>query len=403
MHRRDFLARSAAAGMAAAAPWRLWAAPSGGHGTRLLLVFLRGAYDALGAFVPYTDAFYREARPRLALDAPGSGAVARSCIDLDGRWGLLPRLGDTVGALWAESQFSFVPFAGTGFVSRSHFDAQDRMEAGAIAGATPPGGFLGRLLAELGPSEGGSGIAFAAQAPQVLRGERAVTTLALGTGTLADGELQHLAQVLSLYQGHALEAPLREALQLRSRPDDALIGADMPSARAALTAEDFARQCAVIGRLLRERPAFSVATVDVGGWDTHARQGGAEGPLASRLERLSEGIVSLRGALGDAAWRNTVVVVLSEFGRTVRENGAQGTDHGHGSALWIAGGQVRGGRAAGEQVPIRPDQLHQGRDLPVLNEYGAVMGGLLRRAYGLDTAALARIFPGRAPVDLGLL
>jgi uncharacterized protein (DUF1501 family) len=142
--------------------------------------------------------------------------------------------------------------------------------------------------------------------------------------------------------------------------------------------------------------------IDVGGWDTHVGQGGATGQLANRLGELGRGLALFAEAMGPQ-WRHTVVVVVSEFGRTFRENGSRGTDHGHGSAYWVLGGGVRGGRITGEQVELKAATLHQSRDWPVLNEYRALLGSLFKRMYGLDDTQLAQVFPGASPRDLGLV
>jgi uncharacterized protein (DUF1501 family) len=148
---------------------------------------------------------------------------------------------------------------------------------------------------------------------------------------------------------------------------------------------------------MRERYALGFA--DVGGWDTHV---GQAAPLARRLEEVGRGLATFASTMGPA-WDDTVVVVLSEFGRTFRENGDRGTDHGHGTTYWVLGGAVRGGRVAGEQVKIARETLHQDRDTPVLNDCRAVLGGLFRRLWGLSDAQVAAVFPESAPRDLGLL
>ena len=147
---------------------------------------------------------------------------------------------------------------------------------------------------------------------------------------------------------------------------------------------------------------MSIAFFALGGWDTHVNQGGANGALANRLGELGRGLAGYADEMG-RAWRDSVVVVISEFGRTFRENGNRGTDHGHGTAYWVLGGSVRGGRVAGEQVELSAGALFQNRDWPVLNEYRAVFGGMFARLYGLDDASLGRIFSGARRKDLGLV
>ena len=148
---------------------------------------------------------------------------------------------------------------------------------------------------------------------------------------------------------------------------------------------------------------FNLGFVDVGGWDTHVNQGGATGYLAGRLTELGAGLAGFVEEIGPAAWNDTVVVVVSEFGRTFRENGDKGTDHGHGSSYWVMGGGVKGGRIAGPQVALSEATLNQGRDLPVLTDYRALMGGLFARMYGLAGDRLASVFPHAQPAELHLI
>jgi uncharacterized protein (DUF1501 family) len=147
---------------------------------------------------------------------------------------------------------------------------------------------------------------------------------------------------------------------------------------------------------------YRLAFVDIGKWDTHVNQGGEKGYLADHLGELGAGLATLAKDMGPV-WKQTTVVVVSEFGRTFRENGARGTDHGHGSALWVLGGSVRGGRILGEQVALSASTLHEGRDWPVLNDYRAVLSGLFSRHLELGADAMARVFPAAHPRDLGLV
>jgi uncharacterized protein (DUF1501 family) len=151
------------------------------------------------------------------------------------------------------------------------------------------------------------------------------------------------------------------------------------------------------------RDQFNLGFVDVGGWDTHVNEGGATGYLAGRLGELGRGLAGYADELGADAWHDTVVVVISEFGRTFRENGDRGADHGHGSVYWVMGGGVRGGVLAGDQVQVTQANLNQDRDYPVLTDYRALFGGLFQRMYGLGPDRLAAVFPGAAPKDLKLV
>ena len=154
-----------------------------------------------------------------------------------------------------------------------------------------------------------------------------------------------------------------------------------------------------IARLMKEK--YNVGFVDVGGWDTHVGQGNGTGYLAGRLEELGRGLAGFAEEMGPE-WKDTVVVVVSEFGRTFRENGNRGTDHGHGSVYWVLGGGVRGNAVRGEQIALEQKTLFQNRDYPVLNEYRAMFGGLLARMYGLNSGQVETIF-GTKGRDLGLV
>ena len=150
------------------------------------------------------------------------------------------------------------------------------------------------------------------------------------------------------------------------------------------------------------RDKFDLGFVDVGGWDTHVNEGGATGYLANRIGELGRGLATLATELGPQ-WNNTIVIVVSEFGRTFRENGDHGTDHGHGSVYWVMGGAIKGGQIAGRQIAVTQPNLFQDRDYPVLNDYRSLIGGVLQKSYGLSRAQLAQIFPSAQPVDLSLV
>jgi uncharacterized protein (DUF1501 family) len=211
---------------------------------------------------------------------------------------------------------------------------------------------------------------------------------------------QQSSVIARMYGGTGLEENVSEGFSTRAQVLRDLAAEMEAASRNALSARGFEAEALRIATLMRER--FGLGFVDVGGWDTHVNQGGASGLLADRLQALGRGLAVFAGAMGPA-WNDTVVVVLSEFGRTFRENGNRGTDHGHGSLYWVLGGRVRGGRMAGEQVPVRAETLFQNRDFPVLNEYRSLFGGLFARLWGLGPEQLERVFPGARPRDLGLV
>jgi len=395
MKRRDFLKLAGSASLAAM-PIRLYAA--GRSNARLLVVFLRGGYDAANALVPVASDFYYETRPNIAVPRPGTAANA--AIALDASWGLHPALRATLLPLYEKRQLAFVPFAGTHDASRSHFTTQDTIELGQDhdRARNYNSGFLNRLTVTL--AQRPTSIAFSNRLPLAFRGDVQIPNIGLRQLRKPAIDTEQTAVIADMYRNTALAGAVNEGFVVRDGLMQELAAEMEAASRNAITARGFELQAQRMARLMRGK--YNVGFVDVGGWDTHVGQGGAEGNLANRLEALGRGIASFSTEMG-AAWNDTVVVVLSEFGRTFRENGNRGTDHGHGTVYWVAGGGIRGGRIAGEQVAVQQSTLHQNRDYPVLNEYRALLGGLVARMYGLDDAQIARVFPGASVKDLGLV
>jgi uncharacterized protein (DUF1501 family) len=399
MLRRDFLKRATAVPLASGAG-ALWAASAATP--RLLVVFLRGAYDAASVLVPVGSDDYYAARPRIAIGRPGSGADAALALPDQSDWGLAPAWAESLLPFYARGQLAAIPFAGTHDLSRSHFETQDHIELGQsddpAAGRDFRSGFLNRLAEVLGARDA---IALTSDLPLILRGAVKVPNLALGAVGRGGVDARQTALIRQMYAGTPLAGPVNDGFDVRQAAQRELTGGMDAASRNAITARGFEGEARRIGRLMRER--YRLGFVDVGGWDTHVGQGAGTGALATRVGELGNGLAALAQELGEAAWRDTVVVVLSEFGRTFRENGNRGTDHGHGSTYWVLGGAVRGGRVAGEQVAVRLDTLHQGRDWPVLNDYRGVFAGLFQPMYGLSAAQLGRVFDGVAPLGLGLV
>jgi uncharacterized protein (DUF1501 family) len=399
MNRRRFLlsaATLALAGPSLAFSGRLFAAPAAAP--RFLLVFLRGGYDCNNLLVPYASDFYYESRPTLAIARPAAGDPA-SAIALDARWGLNPVLRDSLYPLWQRRQLAFVPFAGTDDLSRSHFETQDDVESGEPTAQRRDfrSGFLARLSGAL---SGVPPIAFTDALPLSFQGGRDVPNVSLkGVPRPAFDERQS-AILAGIYQGTPLAAAAADGLELRQQVSRDLQQEMTKANRGAASARTFADETQRIATLMRNQ--YRLGFVDVGGWDTHVNQGAASGQLANNLANLGRGLAAYADALGEA-WNDTVVVVVSEFGRTFRENGDRGTDHGHGTVYWVLGGGVRGGRIAGEQVEVAAASLLQNRDYPVLNNYRDLLGGLFGRLWGLSNARLAEVFPGARPKDLGLV
>jgi len=395
MHRRDLL-KLAAAGPALVAG-AAWAAPK--TNARLLVVFLRGAYDATNVVIPTSSAFYYEARPSLQIARPNP-LDANAALPLDGDWSLHPALKDSLLPLWHAKQIAFAPFAGTEDLSRSHFETQDTIELGQpLAGPRDYGsGFMNRLYGQLADAQP---IAFTDQLPLSFRGAAAVPNVSIASVGKPGVDARQAKLIEEMYQGQGLGPSVTEGFQVRDEVYRDISSEMVAANRGAVSPKGFELSARRIGRLMSDH--YNLAFVDVGGWDTHVNQGGANGYLAGRIGELGRGLRGFVDEIGPAAWSNTVVVVISEFGRTFRENGDKGTDHGHGSVYWVLGGSVRGGRMVGEQVKITQATLNQNRDLPVLTDYRAIFGGLFKRMYGLPGDRLGRVFPGSAPVDLNLV
>ena len=403
MHRRDLL--KLAAGLPLACSGRLFAAPAAG--SRLLVVFLRGAYDATNVVVPVSSDFYYQARPTLAIARPvATGTVdPKAALRLDADWGLHPALATSLYPLWQKRQIAFVPFAGTDDMTRSHFETQDTIELGQpVQGSRDYGsGFMARLAATL--QDGAAGrtmpIAFTDQVPLAFRGGAPIPNIALG-GVGKPGVDDRQAKLIqSMYNTGDLGKSVAEGFAVRDQVYRSVAEEMVAANRGAVSPKGFELSARRIGRLMQDQ--FNLGFVDVGGWDTHVNQGGATGYLADRLTELGAGLAGFVEEIGPAAWRETVVVVVSEFGRTFRENGDKGTDHGHGSAYWVLGGGVQGGRLAGEQVRPTQAALNQDRDLPVLTDYRALLGGLFERMYALGPERQAAVFHAAAPRDLALI
>ena len=394
MQRRHLLQGLASAGLGLGGG-QLWAVGTGQP--CFLMVFLRGGYDAANLLVPVSSSFYYEARPTIAIARPGTQEP--SALQLTADWGLHPALRDNLYPLWQQGELAFVPFAGSRDTSRSHFETQDGIELGQPLEGTRNyrSGFMNRLAATL---KGVDAMAFTDRLPLALQGEVQVPNTVLRALSRPAVDARQSQVISAMYQGTELAGAVNQGFAAR---DEVMreMAAEMDAAsRNAISARGFELEARRIAMLMKGR--HRLGFVDVGGWDTHVGQGGATGALASRLEELGRGLAAYAQEMG-SRWRETTVVVVSEFGRTFRQNGNNGTDHGHGSVYWVLGGAVRGGQVVGEQVAVTPNNLFQNRDYPVLNEVRSVLGGLLQRQFGLSPAQLAAVFPGAQARDLHLI
>ncbi|WP_431283722.1 DUF1501 domain-containing protein [Humitalea sp. 24SJ18S-53] len=353
------------------------AAPASAGQARLVIVLLRGALDGLSLAQPYAEPGWAELRGGLALPEPGrEGGV----LDLGGRFGLHPKL-TAIHGLYAANQAMVLHAVAAPYRTRSHFDAQDLLESGAETRLSS--GWLNRALTGLPEALGEPrpGLATGLDMPLLLRGDNPVGMYAATRGGRPDGDLY--ARLLDLNRDDPLLGPaMAEGLRARAFAEAKL----PPEARRS---NGFVALAAAAGRLLATPEGPRVAALESGGWDTHAQQAQRlDGPLAA----LDAGMAALAQALGEA-WRHTAVLVMTEFGRTVRANGNNGTDHGTGGVALLLGGAVAGGRIGGDWPGLGRDALLDNRDLRPTTDLRTVAKGLLRDHLGLPPAALALAFP----------
>ena len=364
-----------------------------GRFPRLIVILLRGGVDGLNVVVPYREEDYYEVRPSIAIPEPGTAGGA---LDLDGQFGLHPALADLM-PLWKAGQLAFVHASGSPDPSRSHFDAQDYMETGTPGRKGTPDGWLNRLLALLPDQSPTQAINLGNTTPLIFTGSHSVANLPLGPQARRSLPLDRPATQTAfdrLYSGQdALSQAYQQGRQVRDIVMADLNTEMMESARGAPLPQGFSQDAQRLAQLFRGKTQPQIAFLALGGWDTHVNQGSSQGQLARQLQPLGQGLAQLVRDLGPM-FADTTVVVMSEFGRTVQENGNRGTDHGHGNVLWVLGGQIQGGQVYGPWPGLESAQRYQGRDLAVTTDFRAVIASVLTRHLGLTTADLTQIFPG---------
>ncbi|MBV9571806.1 MAG: DUF1501 domain-containing protein [Alphaproteobacteria bacterium] len=409
MHRRDFLRNTAAlSGLALVRVGsNAWAAQNPASGPeRLVVVFLRGAVDGLNVVVPHADKEYYAIRPSIAIAPPGH---ADGAIELDGHFGLHPQLAALL-PLWKERSLAFVHACGSPDPSRSHFEAQAYMESGTPGLKITTDGWLNRVLAALpGQHPPTEAVNFGPTMPRILHGPMPVASLpSAGGGGGRTAEMTAApafhAAFDEMYSGDdALSVAYRQGQNAHARLMSDLEQDMTEAAGGAPSPVGFAQDVEHFCKLARRDPTIQVGFFALSGWDTHVRQGGAHGALANHLRQLGEGLVQFQRGLGPDGYARTVILVVSEFGRTARENGNAGTDHGHGNAMWVMGGPVRGGKVYGEWPTLAAGRLHEDRDLAMTTDFRTVAGSVLAQHMKLSSAAIARVFPGAPAGKLSLL
>lgn len=399
--RRDFIRRAitlSASGIFLLSPYA-WAArvpkAEGSNGqSRLIVVFLRGAVDGLNVVVPHGDSEYYDYRPTIAIPRAGEGAV----INLDGHFGLHPALASMM-PLWKERTLAFVDACGSPNPTRSHFEAQDYMQSGTPGVSTTPDGWMNRLLAELpGAHSPTEAISMGPTVPRILVGRMAVANVPIGRGAARPMPLDRpiVEEVFDrLYNGNdPMSRAYREGRIARKK-----LLADLEQDRRVADAgapspDGFSKDTAQLGLLMARDSSIRLAFMAISGWDTHVEEGSSGGQLPNHLKPLGEGLADLAKRLGPA-YADTVIVVISEFGRTAHENGNAGTDHGHGNVMWVMGGRVRGGKIYGRWPGLSKAELYQERDLAITTDFRDPISEILHEHMGLSEPQILRVFPNR--------
>ena len=430
--RRIFLKSSALAGVVfGAAPRSLMRsvfAAEGNSGRRktLVVVFQRGACDGLNTIVPFGDPGYRKARPSIGIAAPKEGD-ATAAINLDGHFGLHPALKD-LAPLYRNGSLGIVHAIGSPNPSRSHFDCQDFMESGTPGIKSTSDGWMNRFAGVLPQTDSKfRSVALTQTLPRVLRGASPAVALA----RIDDF---HVREDIEMSEGGGMARPGRRAaregaagnrdMAAKKASEDSSAAAfeklyadaakDMlgnagretfeaiealkvadpskysPRAGVTYPRGRLGESMKQMAQLIKAGLGVELAFVDIGGWDHHTAEGASTGQLANLLRQLGGSLSAFNNDLADLM-SDVVVMTMTEFGRTVRENGNRGTDHGHGSVSFVMGGPVRGGRVHGTFPKLSEENLYEGRDLPVTTDFRDLVGEVLVRHMGLSD--LAKVFP----------
>jgi uncharacterized protein (DUF1501 family) len=366
---------------------------------QLVVLFQRGAADGLNTVVPFREPGYYRMRPTIAIPEPRRGATDAT-IDLDGFFGLHPSLAP-LERLFRDNELAIVHAAGSPDPTRSHFDAQDYMESGTPGIKSTDDGWLNRAL-ETVPEERASpfrAVAVGPMLPRTLRGPAPAIALpdvkqfkvlaqnpTAGRAVAGGFEAMYAQTVDQALRGTGTETfeaidMLRKADPAKYRPEN---GADYGRSRLGQSLEQ-------VGQLIKADLGSEVLFVDCGGWDNHVNEGGVQGQLANLLRDLGQGMAAFRRDMGDRM-QNIVLVTMSEFGRTARENGNRGTDHGHANCMFVLGGGLKGGRVYGRWPGLNDGQLNEGRDLALTTDFRSVLGEILARHSGVRD--LRAVFPG---------
>jgi len=364
---------------------------------KLVVIFQRGACDGLNVVVPYQEKNYYAMRPTIAIQQ-------KDVLDLNGFFGLHPQMA-AMKPLYEQGHLAIVHAAGSPDPSRSHFDAQDYMESGTPGVKATTDGWLNRALQAEPAGEKRTAfqaVALGTQVPRTLQGK----VPAIAVANLADfsvaGKGPQTSSISNAFQAmydessdavlHGTGQETFEAVKMLKAADPASY---KPANGVVYPATAFGNSLKQVAQLLKANLGVEAAFSDIGGWDTHQNQGSSNGQLANRLREFSETIAAFWKDMGDDS-ENITLVTMSEFGRTARQNGTGGTDHGHANVMLVLGGKVKGGKVYGKWPGLNNEQLNEGRDLKVTTDFRNVLGEAAYKTLG--SRQLDVVFPG-AQVD----
>ena len=372
---------------------------NGARRRTLIAIFQRGAVDGLNMVVPFGESAYYASRPSIAISKPSSGN-AESAIDLDGFFGLHPQM-SALKPLWDSKRLAIIHASGSPDNTRSHFDAQDYMESATPGVKSTNDGWLNRYLQSKNDPAQTSfrAVSLTRTMPRVLHGRApAVAMASLSEFAIRAGkssaEMQGGFEAIYARQNNdSLAGMGRETFAAVNYLKRANPAQYKPENGAQYPRNQFGNSLLQIAQLIKAGVGLEVAFTDIGGWDTHTNQGSSRGQLANLLQQFSNGIAALYQDLGQRM-DDVVVLTMSEFGRTVRENGNRGTDHGHANAMLVLGNSVRGGKVYGRWPGLKSDQLYEGRDLALTTDFRDVFAEVATRHLGHKNAQ--SVFPGYA-------
>lgn len=350
----------------------------------IIAIFQRGAADGMSMVVPFGDRHYYSFRPQIAIPEPARNADERT-IDLDGFFGLHPAL-DSLKAIYDERHLAIVHAVGSPSNTRSHFDAQDYMESGKPDNKNAADGWLNRYMQAKSAFKTTPfrGVAIGTNIPRSLTGAAPVVTMT----RVSDFGLRGRRASRELESAFAEMYPdTFDAVNMLRRADPEQY---RPAADVQYPNSPFGQGLLQIAQLVKANVGLEVAFTDLGGWDTHANQGASRGQLAIHLKDFGDGLSALYHDLRDRI-QNVVIVTMTEFGRTVRQNGSGGTDHGHASCMFVLGGPVNGGKVFGQWPGLAPEQLFEGRDLALTTDFRTIFAEILIKHMGIPE--VTKVFP----------